>query len=102
MVNTLQPFIPSEEKPWNHRRVQHLYQRLGYGTHLDTLSLDLSPSELVDQLIDGVLQMPAPEPPYWAFWTNEEYPDEDTYFEVKDPVFSPVVSRSRYSGAGNS
>ncbi|MCG8331912.1 MAG: DUF1800 domain-containing protein [Chitinophagales bacterium] len=87
MVNTLQPFIPSEEKPWDHRRVQHLYQRLGYGTHFDALSLDLSPSDLVDQLIDGVLQMPAPEPPYWAFWTNEEYPDEDTYFEVKDQFF---------------
>jgi hypothetical protein len=89
MVNTLEPYVPSADKPWNLRRAQHLYQRLGYGTHFDNISLDISPTDLVDQLIDSILQLPDPEVPFWAEWTQEDYPDDngDTYFSVKDQFF---------------
>lgn len=89
MVNTLEPYVPSPDKPWNRRRVQHLYQRLGYGARPADLNLDRSPSELVDYLLDSVQELPPPEVPYWAEWTNEDYPDDDgeTYFTVKGEFF---------------
>jgi hypothetical protein len=89
MVNTLNPYIPSASKPWNFQRAQHLYQRIGYGTHYSQLELELSPAELVDQVIDNILQLPPPEVPYWAYWSDDDYPDDegDTFFTIKNEFF---------------
>jgi hypothetical protein len=89
MVNTLDPYVPSADKPWNLSRVQHLYQRLGYGMPLSALSNSQPPEVLVDELIDNVLSLPDPEVPFWAEWTDEDYPDDDgaTYFGVKSEFF---------------
>jgi len=83
-VNTIAPFVPSASKPWNAQRIQHLYSRLGYGASLENIQtgLNSSPEELVDNIIDSILSMPAPEAPEWANWTYEDYnEDQDLYFE---------------------
>jgi hypothetical protein len=102
MPNTLEPYIPSTEKPWNQERVQHLYQRLGFGADFSTLSngLDVSPSELVNQLIDGVIAMPAPEQPYWANWDNDDYPNDggELFFQVKEEFFLRWVEEMATQG----
>lgn len=91
MPDTLAPYQPSAEKPWNEQRVQHLYARLGFGAghHTVNAGLSLSPQALADQLLDGAANLPDPDAPYWANWAYDDYPDDDmqTYFEVKSAFF---------------
>jgi hypothetical protein len=82
----LDPYVPSTEKPWNAHRVRHLYNRLGFGASLAEVEdgLTMNPGELIDQLIDGVLALPDPDPPSWADWVWDDYNgDFDLYFTHK-------------------
>ena len=71
----LDPFQPSAAQPWNARRVAHLYNRLGFGaTHAEVeAGLQLSPSDLVDQLLDAAAALPSPAEPVFANWTYDDY-----------------------------
>ena len=74
-LNALDPYVPSAAKPWNARRAQHLFLRMGHGASLSEIQAALlqSPAILVDTLVDSVLNMPAPAPPFWATWTWATY-----------------------------
>lgn len=83
LLNTIDTYIPSVEKPWNAQRIQHLYQRIGFGaSYSDILNgLTMTPEALVDSLIDGVLNMNPPVEPEWAFWTWPDYNDDNDLFQ---------------------
>jgi hypothetical protein len=102
MVNTLTPYIPSSEKPWNARRVQHLYQRLAFGTDWDTIQngLSQSPQDLVNQLISTAANLPEPDEPFWALWSYDDYPQDDmqTYFQVKSEFFQRWIQEMIQEG----
>lgn len=88
---TLQPYAPTAAKPWNLDRVLHFYRRAGYGCTLAQAqaALQKSPTDLVDELFDTAADLGAPDPPYWAGWTNVDYdndPDEDLYFKHQDQL----------------
>lgn len=88
---TLQPYTPTAAKPWNLDRVLHLYRRIGYGCTLAQAqaALQKSPTQLLDELLDTAADLGAPDPPYWAGWTNVDYendPDEDLYFKHQDQL----------------
>lgn len=69
---TINPYIPSAQRPWNKQRVTHIYRRLGFGaTHSQlTAALSLSPSALIDSLIDTAISMPTAAAPVWYNWTR--------------------------------
>ncbi|MCE7923146.1 MAG: DUF1800 domain-containing protein [Haliscomenobacteraceae bacterium CHB4] len=71
----LAPYVPTTSKPWNARRVAHLYRRLGFGATYAQIQqgLQMTPSALVDQLLDTATALPAPTPPTWANWTFQQY-----------------------------
>lgn len=72
---SLQPYIPSTEKPWNKKRVLHLYRRLGFGAtfaEIDT-ALASQPSQHIDAIIDTIVASPLSEPLEWADWTVLDY-----------------------------
>ncbi|MFM8485189.1 MAG: DUF1800 family protein, partial [Bacteroidota bacterium] len=75
LSDPLAPYVPSASKPWDAHRVAHLYRRLGFGASLQQIEagLQLSPSELIDQLLDGAADLGSPDPPYWGGWTMNEY-----------------------------
>lgn len=79
IAGSLAPYVPSAQRPWNKRRVQHLYRRMGFGADLPTLQAALSqtPSALVDSLVNQALAQPlSPQPP-WAFWSLSNYQNQD-------------------------
>ncbi len=87
----LQPYIPTVDKPWNLERVLHFYRRAGFGCTLAQAeaALQKSPSDLVDELFDAAADLGAPDPPYWAGYTNADYdadPDPDLYFKNQDDL----------------
>lgn len=71
----LDPYVPSVQKPWNARRVHHLYKRLGFGaTHQQVQDgLQMSPGDLVDKLFADAADLGPPDPPFWAGWTQADY-----------------------------
>ena len=91
MPDSLAPYQPGPEKPWNEQRVQHLYARLGCGASYAEISAGVSvtPQELVDQLLGGAAGLPATDAPFWANWAYDDYPDDDmqTNFQVKSAFF---------------
>lgn len=88
-VASLQPYVPTADKPWNARRVAHLYRRLGFGaTHQQIQQgLSMSPGELVDQLLDTAANLGTPDPPFWAAYTSDDYAaDPDQVFVHRDQL----------------
>ncbi len=85
-TGTLAPYSPSAETPWDNRRIQHLFRRMGYGPSPVDLqdALAQSPSQLVDSLIDDAINLPLPEPPEWANWNIDNYGD---FLDERQPQF---------------
>ncbi|MEM8907776.1 MAG: DUF1800 domain-containing protein, partial [Bacteroidota bacterium] len=88
-VDSLAPYTPQPDKPWNARRVAHLYRRLGAGATYEEIQtgLSLAPDQLVDQLIDAALVQALPEPPIWANYTVFDYlNDPDQVFVDREEL----------------
>ncbi len=83
-VGTLAAYQPRTEKPWNIKRVQHLYRRVGFGITVEDIPEKLTedPSVLIDALIDEAIAQPIMEPPEWADYTNEDFEDFDAMLEA--------------------
>lgn len=78
LADSLDPYEPSPDKPWNARRVAHLYRRLGFGATIDQIQqgLAMHPSALVDQLLNEAVSLPlppVPQPEDWTQWTSAQY-----------------------------
>ncbi|MDO8970272.1 MAG: DUF1800 domain-containing protein, partial [Saprospiraceae bacterium] len=87
----LMPYVPSAAKPWNARRVAHLYRRLGFGaSHAQIQAgLQLSPGDLIDQILDTAADRGSPDPPFWGAWTMDDYaniPDPNLVFIHRDEL----------------
>lgn len=83
LSNPLQPYVPSADKPWNAERVAHVYRRLGFGASLAQIEagLQMSPGDLIDQILDTANDLGAPLPPYWGAYTYDDYAaDPDQVF----------------------
>ncbi|WP_423998891.1 DUF1800 domain-containing protein [Maribacter sp. IgM3_T14_3] len=66
--NSLTPYTPSVERPWNLDRIKHLYRRMSYGispTEAQAL-LSENPADIVDVLINDHISAPIIPPPEWA------------------------------------
>jgi uncharacterized protein (DUF1800 family) len=74
---TLAAYVPNGNKPWNSLRVSHLYKRMGFGASFTEVQagLQLTPSQLVDNLINGAKAAPLPTPPVWYNWNVNDYTD---------------------------
>ena len=72
---TLATFVPTVENPWDISKVLLVFRRLGFGIkHSDIASkLSLTPSELIDELIDNAKNLPLTPDPGWAHWTNTDF-----------------------------
>lgn len=75
IAGTLSPYQPDAVKPWNQQRVLHLYRRLGFGASFQEVqaALNVSPTVLVDQLIDEALALPPIPAPEWAEWILSDF-----------------------------
>ena len=86
---SLAPFQPTNTMPWDATRAGHVLRRLGFGATPEQVqaALTVSPSQLVDTLIEEALNMPLPPEPEWAYWSLDDY-DEDN-------VMNMAVQQSR-------
>ena len=78
-TSSMKVFNGWARKPWDQRRVQHLYRRAGFGAKPSQVKLALrkTPSEVVDAIIKEAKARPVMRAPWWADWTNKEIRDGD-------------------------
>lgn len=72
-TSDLQVYTPTADKPWDKRRIEHLYRRMAFGAtpaQIDA-ALAMNPADLVDQIIDEAIIMPTAPMPVWADWTRD-------------------------------
>ncbi len=83
VTGSINPYIPTEAKPWNKQRVLHLCRRMGFGATPDMVNnaLNSTPSELVDTLIDQAINTPLPDPPTWANWEAGNYESDSQFVD---------------------
>ena len=64
----LEEYIPSGENPWTSQKIKHLYRRLAYGTNLAGIdaALALTPSNVVDTIVDTAFNLAPTPPPSWG------------------------------------
>ncbi len=81
-VGGLNPFVPSESKPWNRSSATHLFRRLQLGAYVSTTdwALGQNPVSLVNDLVDLAKNLPLASEPEWAFWQRNDYPDNNDLF----------------------
>lgn len=82
-TSSLAPYQPSVEQPWNRKRVQHLFRRLGFGLPPNRLeeALTFEPTILVDRLLNEAINLPTSEAPEWADWTISQYAEPSEYIQ---------------------
>ncbi|OWY19984.1 DUF1800 domain-containing protein [Sphingobacteriales bacterium UPWRP_1] len=93
-TGSIAPYTPSANVPWDRRRVAHLYRRMGFGATNSqiTAGLAMTPTALVDQIINQALALPLPTQPVWYDWTR--YPVDD-YTDFGDESYSHRIELTR-------
>ena len=77
---TLSPFVDSLLNPWNVSKIKHAYRRLGFSaSQLDIDSaLSQTPSQFIDAIVDGAINMPPTAAPFWADYSLSDFTDFET------------------------
>ncbi len=91
-VGTLRDYAPRAAKPWDRRRVQHLYRRMGFGAQPSEIeaALKRKPAELVDELVSSALNLALPPAPAWA---NMQYSDYQNFDQQIGPQYIEWTTR---------
>ncbi len=78
--STLAPFEPSSQDPWNTRKINHVYRRLGFGASQDAVdtALTMSPGQFINSLVDSAHNLPPTPAPYWGFYSTNDFSDYET------------------------
>lgn len=74
-TSTLSAYVPSPSNPWDTKKVNHVFRRLGFGgskTDIDQ-ALTQSPSEFIDGIIDAAMAAPLFPEPSWANMSYNDY-----------------------------
>src|SRR5690606_31511633 len=76
-TSTLAPFEPSSQNPWDTRKINHVYRRLGFGASQDDVddALSLTPGQFINLLVDTAHNMPPTPSPYWGYYSNDDFSD---------------------------
>ncbi|GAB5407869.1 MAG: hypothetical protein BalsKO_02340 [Balneolaceae bacterium] len=79
LSTTLSEYIPSEDMPWNKKRVAHAIRRLKFGLHFSEFepALNQTPTNFIDTIIDEAINAEMPTPPDWVEKTPPPWGSSD-------------------------
>jgi len=83
---TLAPYVPDQDQPWNAQRIRHLYNRISFGATTAEVSagLQMTPSDLIDQLLTQAESQPLPSIANYPWAESDEYgPDDNVYAQYQ-------------------
>jgi uncharacterized protein (DUF1800 family) len=72
---SIQPYVPSGNNPWNLQKASHLFRRTSFGAPIAKVkdSLSFSPSLIVNKMVDDAKSLPLTKAPLWAKWQLSNY-----------------------------
>lgn len=82
-TGALSIYSPSTSEPWDKKRIQHFYRRIGYGATNEfiTQALTQNPSTFIENTINDVIALDTLTPPIWANMIYSDYlganPDDE-------------------------
>ncbi len=93
-TGTLSPYIPSASKPWDRKRIQHFYQRIGFGATPDMIedALASDPVDFINQIVDSAVVAPSLAEPEWGDWALSTY-DQDQIQELAQAQIYEWISK---------
>lgn len=79
ITGSINQFVPTAQKLWDKKRIQHFYRRVGFGANSNEINQALSqtPSSFVENTINAAINLPLTNPPSWAFMVESEYTNID-------------------------
>ena len=71
----MKPYSPSRKNPWDARQINLIARRLGFGCSLSDIALFLNftPSAVIDDIVEGAVNMETTEAPEWSHWDNKQF-----------------------------
>ena len=72
--SSLAVYSPTNGNPWDIAKIKFIYRRLGFGISLAKAKskLELTPTKLIDEIINEASNLPLTTAPDWGFWNNNE------------------------------
>lgn len=79
LSTTLSEYVPSEDMPWNKKRIAHTIRRLKFGIHYSDYDsvLDQNPTNYIDSIIDDAISAEMPTAPVWENKTPPPWGSSD-------------------------
>lgn len=74
---SIDPYVPTNDQPWDISKVKHVYRRLGFGASREVMlqALDAGPENLIDSLFQEAQALPNTAAPEWGNWSFNDYAD---------------------------
>ena len=71
----MKDYIPSQNNPWDARKINLIARRLGFGCSLSDIDLYLNstPSAVIDDIVERAVNMKTTEAPEWSQWDNKQF-----------------------------
>ncbi len=82
---TLAIYTPTAAMPWNKKRVQHFYRRLGFGAKQAeiTQALTQTPANFVESIINNAIALGTLAPPTWENMVYSDYADPENEIPIQ-------------------
>ena len=83
-TGNLSVYTPTTENPWNKKKIQHFYRRLGFGATNEfiTEALNQNPATFIENTINSAIALGPLAPPPWANMTYSDYAGADPDTEM--------------------
>jgi len=84
-TGTLAVFTPTAQNPWDKKKIQHFYRRIGFGATngFITDAISQNPTSFVENTINNVIAIGATTPPVWANMVYSDYTGADPDIEIQ-------------------
>jgi len=72
---SLSEFIPSDQNPWDEKKILFLFRRLEFGIDKSNINayLNYSPQDLIDKIVDDAKNLIVSPDPGWKDWNAADF-----------------------------
>lgn len=92
-TSSLAAYVPNASNPWDAKKVNHVFRRLGFGANKTEIDQALSqtPTNFIDSIIDGAIASPLFPEPSWANWSYNDYINAGLNFDDETQAHHDLI-----------
>lgn len=75
ITQNVNPYIPSNNDPWDSDKVQHLFRRISFGIDVEEIPLYLqsTPALVIETIVSDAANLPPTPAPTWGYWVKSQF-----------------------------